>query len=171
MNTRTHALTLSLAALLAGCGGGGGGGDTVAPLPPTPEPAPATQDFTHGTTEAVSVSITVTDDEGQPLDGVALQLVSALRAPGPGEEIEDLIEGELFFQATTGADGTAAGTALIPLRHGEVDLIAHLAGHAATYTVPELKDLWGPFAPSLRRTFTREADLDLALTLTETASR
>ena len=146
-----HLILTLLAAVLplgAGCGGGGGGGTSPADPDPTPDTSPDTG-FAYETSNEISAKILVQRD-GEPLAHAVVQVVSALTPPGPGELIEDRIEGELYFHGATDASGWFEAQLTLPTSVERVDVIVNDPTARGPYTFPELKALWGPFAPSAR---------------------
>ena len=137
----------------AGCGGSGGSDIGVAV-------------FRHETSEQVAVDILVTDEVGDPLPYVGIQLVSPLMEPGVGEDIEDLIHGEMFLQATTDPAGRVIGTATVPTQWTQLDLIVHKSGFRGDYTYESFRTEWGPFAPSARVQVSRDTYLTGNIVLT-----
>jgi hypothetical protein len=68
MNTKAHAPTLALAALIiAGCGGGGSGGEApVASAPPPASPPPPPTSATTAFTPFVKQQLAIADEAAEP---------------------------------------------------------------------------------------------------------
>ena len=151
--------TLFLAAGLFACSGGG----STAPVDQVVDPGV----FTYATSQDVTFDLSFVDENGAPVSGVSVQIMSSVAPPSPEEEGEAFTSGELFFLGASDASGRFHGAASIPTVHETLDVVAHKAGWSGSYTFEELEFMWGPFAPSARIQLERARTLAHVITLEE----
>ena len=133
--------------LLGACSGGGGGSAGV--------PETTSEVFDYSSSAEVELALNVTLD-GLPGLGARVQIVDALPALAPGEIVEDVISGSLYWDGLVDSEGDANATLKLPTAVTHVDVIVQLVGARGPYTIEEYRAEWGPFAPSARWTLTRE---------------
>ena len=144
-----------LALLLPTLGACGAGGSTE----PDAEQAPS--GFLFKTTAQVPVEIRVTQD-GAWAPHASIQLTRAITSE---HSSEDATSGQVFANGLTTAEGRYGSVVDIPTTETLIDVVVQVPGSEGLYTHPELRNAWGPFAPSARMTVTREQlrDLEIAL--------
>lgn len=123
--------------------------------------------FVYATSQDVDFDLTFVDEDGVPVPGVSVQVMSSVTPPGMQQEGQPLGAGELFYLGASGAEGRFRGTASIPTVYETLDVVAHKPGWGGEYTYPELELIWGPFAPSARIQFDRADALDHVIALEE----
>ena len=131
-------------------------------VPETPEPEGEV--FTLNPYTSVDLVVKVTHD-GQPSPFTKVTVTDALRPPRGDEVIEDLITGNLYHQGVTDKNGEVRATFRVPSRFTSIDVVVNRSRSEGPYTHEELKDLWGPYAPSARVTVDLESSVDVKINL------
>ena len=156
----TWMLVLGLALAAVGCGGGGGGGggggSSKTPVP-----------FSYRTIDDLPVMMRLVDENG-PVAHAVVQIIDPTPFPLPDGDLEDVMQGLHFFHGLSDSNGYVRGSARIPTRFSEVDLIVDAPGYTGEWTHLELLERFGPFAPSSRSTVTVPELESLVLTLEAT---
>ncbi len=133
---------LCLSALLFACAPAEEGGRS------TPEPD---GDFRFETSSEQELKLLVTLD-GQPASGVYVQVTDVAPAPIDGEPRQEATTGALYFQGYTDERGLVEATLFLPASVRKVDLLVDHPNARGPFTHAELREIWGPFAPSARWT-------------------
>lgn len=133
-------------ALLAACGSGASR--------PTDDPGPRGPLLAA---TGVPVSIAV-EKYGLPLAGASIAVTAvrdsaAVDAARPGTPARSA----LFFSGGTDEDGRCEAWITLPADVTSVDVVVQHPGSAGPFSDERLRDALGPFAPSARVTFAREA--------------
>ena len=143
------ALTACVCSLLIACGGGGGGDSTPA--------------FSFSSYDETTFTITVLNDQGDPMRGVSVSVEDVYDATLADDEDAHY---EVHLRGLTDAAGRWTGSIRLPSDTNRVDVILHQPGFTGDWTDTEAQSALGFFGPSSRQTVDVSGSITLETTLT-----
>jgi hypothetical protein len=120
--------------------------------------------FQFGVQDAVPIAVTVVKN-GAPLVGAVVTVAEVFDGDLLADDSAAQAQGAVFFQGGTDDLGLCEGLAVVPKRIDLLDVTVQYPGAKGPYTNEQLREYWGPFAPSSRITISRQTLASYTITL------